>query len=178
MSRGAPLRATLVALALAGLTPAVPGQQQPSDGWRPFTAAWALSGQRHLLSTEGERPASIVHLSGPFTLTGGEGLGRGFLGEVIGFDDGGGLLVGRAVFTDQKGDRVYCTLKAEPIGSGRKATATITGGTGRFAGLEGSFSFAWEYVVSEESGDVSLRAVNVEGRTRRAVSSKAPEAPR
>ena len=135
--RGTPLRAALVALALVGLTPAAPGQQPAPDGWRPFTATWTLSGQRTLLATEGERPASIVHLTGPFDLTSGEGLGRGLLGEVIGFDDGGTLLVGRAVFVDERGDRIFCTVKAEPIENGRKATATITGGTGRFAGLEG-----------------------------------------
>jgi hypothetical protein len=166
MRPGAPVRAALVALALAGLVPAAPGQQAASEGWRPFTAVLTLLGQRQLLATEGERPASIVHLSGPLTLTGGEGLGRGLLGEMIGFDDGKTLLVGRAAFTDEHGDKIFCALKAEPIGTGRRATATITGGTGRFAGLQGTFSFAWQYVVNEESGDIALRAVNVEGRTR------------
>ena len=166
MRLSALFRAALVASALAGLAPAAPGQQAVSDGWRPFKATWTLSGDRYLLPTEGERPAAIVHLTGPLTLTSGEGLGRGFLGEVIGFDDGGALLVGRAVFTDERGDRIFCTIKAEPIGTGRRATATITGGTGRFAGLEGAFSFAWQYVVDQEGGEVSGRAVNVEGRTR------------
>ena len=119
-----------------------------------------------VVTPEGERPAAIVHVSGPLTITKGEGLGRGFLGEVIGFDDGGTLLVGRAVFTEERGDRIFCALKAEPIGTGRRATATITGGTGRFAELQGSFSFSWQYLVSEDSGEIALRAVNVEGRTR------------
>jgi hypothetical protein len=171
MSRRASFRAALVALALAGLVPAAPGQQPASEDWRPFTATWTLSGRRELLSTEGLRPASIVHLSGPLTVTSVEGPGRGFLGEVIGFDDGGTLLIGRAAFLDEHGDKIFCTLKAEPIGSGRRVTAAITGGTGRFAGLEGSFSFAWQYVVEQESDEVSLRAVNVEGRTRRAESA-------
>ena len=159
-------RAALLASALFGLVPGARGQQTAADGWRPFTAAWTLSGQRSLLPTEGDRPASIVHLTGTLTLTSGEGLGRGLLGEVIGFDDGAALLAGRAVFTDEHGDRIFCLLAAEPIGNGRKATATIRGGTGRFAGLEGSFSFAWQYVVDAGSGEVDLRSVNVEGRTR------------
>jgi hypothetical protein len=167
MRRGAPVRAALVALALAGLVSAAPGQQPASEDWRPFTATWSLSGERQLLSSEGLRPASIIHLSGPLTLTSGEGLGRGFLGEVIGFDDGGTLLVGRATFVDEHGDKVFCTLKAQPIGSGRRVTATITGGTGRFAGLEGEFSLVWQYVVEQDSEQVSLRSANVEGRTRR-----------
>jgi hypothetical protein len=176
MSRRAFLPVVLLALAAGMLALPAQAEQPAPDGWRPFTAAWALSGQRSLLPTEGERPASIVHLTGPLTITSGEGLGRGLLGEVIGFDDGGALLAGRAVFTDEHGDRIYCTVKAEPIGTGRRATATITGGSGRFTGLEGTFSFAWQYVLDQEGDEVNLRAVNVEGRTRRAASPG--EAPR
>ena len=87
MIRGSLLRAALVAFAAGALAPQARGEQPASGGWRPFTATWTLQGQRTLLPTEGDRPASIVHLSGPLTLTSGEGLGRGLLGEVIGFDD-------------------------------------------------------------------------------------------
>lgn len=163
MRRPSPARAALVAvLALSSL----PLVGQTVDGWRPFTATWTLSGQRHLVPTEGQRPASIVHVSGPFVITGGEGLGAGLFGEVIGYDDGGSLLAGRAVFTDSRGDHIFCTLQAEPIGAGRRATGTITGGTGRFAGLEGSFTFAWQYVVDEKGDELSGRAVDISGRTR------------
>lgn len=150
------------------------GAEQPaSEGWRPFTAAWTLTGRREVLPTEGERPASVVTLSGALTVTSGEGLGKGLLGQLIGFDDGGTTLVGRAVFTDERGDHVYATLSAQPIGTGRKATATLTGGTGRFAGIEGSFSFSWEYVLHPESSDVDGRITDLSGRTRIRVS-KAP----
>lgn len=167
MSRRAPFRALLLASILGAFALPARGEQPAGDGWRPFTATWTLSGQRSLLPTGAERPASIVHLTGPLTLTSGEGLGRGLLGEVIGFDDGGRLLAGRAVFTDERGDRIFCSLEAEPIGTGRRATATITGGTGRFAGLEGTFSFAWQYVVDAGGDEVSGRAVDLAGRTRR-----------
>lgn len=164
MTRRAWARAALGAFVLIGLVRVAPGQ--PAGDWRPFAATWTLSGDRAILPTEGDRPSSIVHLTGPLTLTSGQGLGRGLLGEVIGFDDGGTLLAGRAVFADEHGDRIYCVLAAEPIGAGRRATATIKGGTGRFAGLEGSFTFAWQYVVNPESGEISARTANVEGRTR------------
>jgi hypothetical protein len=167
MRRGAPIAAALLASALAALALSAAEENPASEGWRPFTATWSLSGERQSLSTEGLRPASIIHLSGPLTLTSGEGLGRGFLGEVIGFDDGGTLLVGRAAFVDEHGDKIFCTLKAQPIGSGRRVTATISGGTGRFAGLEGEFSLVWQYVVEQDNEQVSLRTANVEGRTRR-----------
>ena len=165
-------RAVLVASALIGLVPVAAAPQQASDGWRPFTAKWTLSGQRQTLEAGGPRPASVVHLTGTITLTsGGEKLRRGFFSEVIGFDDGGSVLIGRIVFVDDRADRIYCTVKAEPIGNGRRATATITGGTGRFAGLEGEFSFSWQYVVDEGDGEITLRAVDVAGRTRGAAAT-------
>jgi hypothetical protein len=166
MIRRTSFRAALLAAAVGFARPGA-GQPPEADGWKPFTATWTLSGQRSLLPTEGERPASIVDLTGPLTITSGEGLGRGLLGEVIGFDDGGKLLAARAVFTDEHGDRIYCAIDAEPIGTGRRATATITGGTGRFARLEGAFSFAWQYVVDAGSGEISGRAVDLSGKTRR-----------
>ena len=166
MNRAALFRAVLLTSAVGALALPVRAAEPAADGWRPFTATWTISGSRETLPTEGDRDASIVNLSGTMTITSGEGLGRGLLGEVIGFDDGGKLLAGRAVFTDERGDHVFCSLRGEPIGSGRLATATITGGSGRFAGLEGSFMLAWQYVVDADSGQVSGRAVNVEGRTR------------
>lgn len=166
MTRRTLLRAALLASVVGALALPAGGEPPAADGWRPFGATWTLSGHREVLPTEGERPASVVVLSGPLTLTSGEGLGRGLLGQVIGFDDGGNTLVGRAVFTDDHGDRIFCTLEAQPIGSGRKATATITGGTGRFTGIEGSFAFSWQYVLHVDSSDVDGRITDLEGRTR------------
>ena len=82
----------LVAAAASVFALRAHGQDLASAGWRPFTATWTLSGQRSVLPTEGERSASIVSLQGPLTVTSGQGIGRGFLGQVIGFDDGGPLL--------------------------------------------------------------------------------------
>jgi len=44
-------------------------------------------------------------------LTSGEGLSGGFRGEVIGFDDGEGLSVGRSVWTDESGDQLFSRVK-------------------------------------------------------------------
>ena len=168
--RSAAARTGVLATAIAALALSAGAQSPAPDGWRAFKATWTFSGERQLLPTEGGRPASIVHVQGTMTITSGEGLGRGFLGEAFIFDDGGSLVVGRAVLTDGKGDRIYSSMKAEPVGTGRKATATITGGTGRYAGLEGTFTFAWQYVVSPDSGEIDGRVENIEGRTRVAPS--------
>ena len=105
-------------------------------------------------------------------LTSGEGLSRGFHGQAIGFDDGQGLSVGRAVWTDENGDRLFSRLKGEPLQTGKGLVGTITGGTGRYVGLEGEFSFTWQYVVSMEDGAFQGRSLGLKGRVRRA------EAPR
>jgi hypothetical protein len=164
--RSAAARKGVLATAIAALALSAGAQSPAPDSWRAFKATWTFSGERQLLPTEGGRPASIVHVQGTMTITSGEGLGRGFLGEAFIFDDGGSLVIGRAVLTDGKGDRIYSSMKAEPVGTGRKATATITGGTGRYAGLEGTFTFAWQYVVSPDSGEIDGRVENIEGRTR------------
>jgi len=168
-------------LAAAGLAACLLAGPAAGEEWRPFSATWALAGKRTMLATEGARSAAVVRASGSLVITKGDVIGRGFYGEVIGFDDGGTLLVGRAVFTDAQGDRIFATLKAQPLGAGRTATATITGGTGRWAGLEGDLTFSWKFVVESGDEDFDAMAVNVEGRARRAPPKPSPapaEAPK
>jgi len=156
-----------VALALAGLGLAAQVRESPAPGdWRAFAGSWSAVGQRHTLPTEGDRPSAIVQLSGALVVTSGEGLSRGFRGEVIGFDDGVSVSAGRAVWTDERGDRIFSVLKGEPVETGRRITGTITGGTGRYAGLTGEYTFTWQYVLAAEDAVIQGRAVNLEGRFR------------
>lgn len=157
-----------VLLAAAGVAVALLAPAAAAEEWRPFSATWALAGKRTTLPTEGARRAAIVHATGSFVVTKGDVVGRGFFGELIGYDDGGTLLVGKAVFTDEKGEKVFATLKAQPLATGRTATGTITGGTGRWTNLEGDFTFSWKSVVESEDEEIHGFTVNVEGRARRA----------
>ena len=52
------------------------------------------------------------------------------------------------------------------MGTGNRIVGTFLGGTGRFAGITGEYSFQWEYVVESEDGAVSGRAVDLKGRAR------------
>ncbi|HXK12073.1 MAG TPA: hypothetical protein VMT70_20710 [Vicinamibacteria bacterium] len=167
MRRRPVLVAFLVLLPLAGLAPA--GTGAPArEGWREFRGTWSASGRRQTVATEGGARAAIVEMSGAVVLTSGEGLSRGFRGEAIGFDDGLGVSLGRAVWTDESGDRIFSRLKGEPLQTGRTIVGSITGGTGRYAGLEGEYSFTWQYVVAAEDGVIQGRAVHLGGRVRRA----------
>jgi len=167
MRHRAALVAGSLALALVGQAPEAAGQGAAPAEWRTFEGTWSVSGKRSTVPIEGGATAAVVEVSGAVVLTSGEGLSRGFRGEVIGFDDGQGVSLGRTVWTDEHGDRLFSRLKGEPIETGRRIVGTITGGTGRYAGLEGDYSFTWKYVLSAEDGAIQGRAARLEGRVRR-----------
>ncbi len=110
--------------------------------------------------------ASTSYLSGALVLTGGTGTARGFQSEIIAFDDGSGMSVGRAVWTDERGDRVFSRLTGEAMRAGRRIVGTITGGTGRYSGAEGEYAFEWKYVVDAGDGTIQGQAVGLKGRYR------------
>jgi hypothetical protein len=139
---------------------------QAAQDWRPFEGTWSVSGTRHALATEHGRDAAILRVSGAVTLTGAGGLGRGFHGEAIGFDDAATRRVGRWVWTDDRGDRIYGELSGEPMETGRRFTGALTGGSGRYTGIVGDFAFTWQYVVSPDSGTVAGRTTGLRGRFR------------
>jgi hypothetical protein len=93
-------------------------------------------------------------------------MSKGFRWEAIGFDDGTKVSAARCVWTDQRGDRIFSTVTGEAVANGRRFLGTITGGTGRYANLEGDYSFKWQYVVEAEQGSIQGRAVGLTGRYR------------
>jgi hypothetical protein len=166
MSHRAALVAGSLALALTGLKPAAGQGPQAAEAWRSFEGTWSATGRRQVVAVEGGAVAASVEISGAVVITSGEGLSRGFRGEAITFDDGQGLSVGRCVWTDEHGDRLFSRLKGEPLQTGKRLVGTITGGTGRYAGLQGEYSFAWQYVVPAEDGVIQGRSVGLQGRVR------------
>ncbi len=137
------------------------------DGWRTFQGSWSAVGRRHTLPTDRGRTAAVVRLSGSVVLTDGAGVTFGFQGEAIGFDDGDGLSVGRAVWTDAHGDQVFSTLTGEPLQTGRRIIGTIAGGTGAYTGVAGDYALMWQYFVNGDDDIVQGRSVDLSGRFRR-----------
>jgi hypothetical protein len=161
----------LGSLLVAGLTLAAaakaPRPQEPSRyDWHPFGGIWSLTGHQQTLPTEGGRAAAIARLSGSVVLSNGRDLTAGFGGDVIGFDDGTGATTGRAVWTDASGDRIFSTLRGEPLLTGRRVTGTITGGTGRWVGVTGEYQLTWQYVISGDADAMQGRSVDLAGRLR------------
>ncbi len=75
-------------------------------------------------------------------------------------------MVGRAVWTDDRGDQVFSDLKGEFVGTGNRVAGTFLGGTGRFAGATGEYEFQWRYLLTAEDGAVGGRTEGFKGRVR------------
>lgn len=164
MTRAVVITALLVlTLGLARPT----GGEQAAGDWREFGGVWTAAGRRITLPAGDGSTAAIVELSGAVVIKAGDEFGRGFRGEVIGFDDGEGVSSGRALWTDQDGNRIYSRLTGETLAGARRVVATITGGTGRYAGLEGEYAFTWQYVLASDGDQIQGRVVDLAGRVRR-----------
>jgi hypothetical protein len=153
--------ALLLAVACSGPGP----ESAPAPGEsRTFEGTWSASGTRRTLQLEPGHQASIVSLTGSLLLTGERGLGYGFQAEAIGISDTVTGGIGRCVWTDERGDKIFSELKGEPLGTGSRVAGTITGGTGRWAGLTGEYELRWQYVLESDDGTISGRAVGLKGR--------------
>jgi hypothetical protein len=168
LSRGAVTLTALLALALPAMTTGQPVTTPASmaDGWIPFEGSWSAAGHHRTLRVGGLETGTF-HLSGTFAVAKGEGFRKGFRAEAIGYEDGAGSGAGSMVLTDDRGDQVYCRLKGAASKRSQLIVATITGGSGSYAGLAGDFSFEWRYLTKVENGQIQGFAVDLKGRYRR-----------
>jgi hypothetical protein len=158
---------TLLLFAVGCSRPSVPATETPSSGeWHTFQGTWSASGTRQTLSLETNHRASIFDLEGSLLLTGGQGLGVGFQARAVGLTDSLTGMQGRCVWTDERGEKVYSKLNGEFVETGNHIVGTILGGTGRYAGVTGEYSFEWRFIIESEDGIVSGRAVDLKGRAR------------
>jgi len=141
--------------------------QTPLSGeWHAFEGTWTAAGTRRTLRLGADDRAAIFELTGTVLLTGAQRPAVGFRAQAIGFSDSRAGMQGRCVWTDERGDMVYSELKGEAVGSGNRIAGTFVGGTGRYAGVTGDYTFQWQYVVDTEDGAVSGRVVDFKGRAR------------
>lgn len=99
-------------------------------------------------------------------LAGANRPGVGFRSEVIALNDTATGLTGRSVWTDERGDQVFSELQGEGTAEKNHITGTIVGGTGRYAGANGTYEFSWQWVMESEDGTIQGRAVQLKGRVR------------
>ena len=164
--RAVPGRQFLLGLALAAAA-CGPATQSPSaapGGWLDFEGSWNAAGSRHTIPLGEGRLGSIVDLKGTMLLAGPGRPGVGFQAEVIGLADSATGFQGRSVWTDEHGDQVYSQLQGEGTAARNRITGTVLSGTGRYAGVTGSYEFSWQWVMDGEDGAVHGRAVDLKGR--------------
>ena len=160
----------IVALALAttacGPVVEPPKPVAASGEWREFQGSWNAAGSRRNISLGAQRRGSIIDLRGSMLLAGAGRPGVGFRAEVIALVDSQTGLVGRGVWTDERGDQVYSELKGEGTAEKNRISGTILGGTGRYAGASGNYEFSWQSVIELDDGSIQGRAVDLKGRVR------------
>ena len=156
-----------IALAAAACGP-VPEPPKPvaaaASEWREFKGSWNATGSRRTISLGADRRGSVIDLRGTMLLAGPDRPGVGFHAEAIALVDSETGLVGRSVWTDERGDRVFSELKGEGTAARNRITGTILGGTGRYAGAQGSYEFSWHSVTEAEDDSIQGLAVDLKGR--------------
>jgi hypothetical protein len=150
-----------------------PETSRPGE-WRIFEGTWTAAGTRRTLRLGPDDRAAIFELTGSVLLTGAQRPAVGFRAQAIGFSDSRAGMQGRCVWTDERGDMVYSELKGEAVGSGNHIVGTFIGGTGRYRGVTGDYTFQWQYVIDAEDGAVSGRVVNLKGRAQLSEAASAP----
>ncbi len=177
MSRRTGLALALLALLMAtacGEPTKAPPTAPPPGEWRTFEGTGTVTGHSQTLPLGPERKVSIFNLTGSTLIVGERRLGEGFRTESIGFADSAKGGTAWSVWTDSRGDQVYGELRGGPIGTGRRFSGTILGGTGRYAGITGDYVFEWQFVVAEADGTIQGRITGLRGRVRLSSTPPAP----
>jgi hypothetical protein len=160
----------LFALGACGPAQGPPGAAAPAapaaDGWHEFQGSWVAAGMRHTIPFGENHRAGIVNLEGTLLLAGPSRPGVGFRAQAIALADPSTGVIGRAVWTDEKGDQVYSELRGTGTVTGSKVEGTFVGGTGRYAGATGTYEFSWQYVIHTDDGTMDGRASGLKGRIR------------
>jgi hypothetical protein len=162
----------LVAMACGRAESPKPGTGGPLE----FSGSWNGLGSRHSIALGEERVGSIVNLKGTMLLAGAGRPGVGFQSEVIGLTDSATGFQGRSVWTDEHGDQVFSELQGEGTAPTNHIAGTILSGTGRYAGVTGSYDFSWQWVMEGEDGAVQGRAVDLRGRVQQGPNQQGPAA--
>jgi hypothetical protein len=149
-----------------------PTPSAASGEWREFEGSWNAAGTRRTIPLGAERKGSIVELRGTMLLSGTGRPGVGFRSEVIALSDSATGLLGRSVWTDERGEQVFSELIGEGTAARNRIAGTILGGTGRYAGATGTYEFSWQFVIEAEDGSIQGRAVGLKGRFRLGGSSR------
>jgi len=137
-----------------------------NNDWHEFQGTWTATGSRNVMRLDGDRRASIATYTGSLVLAGPLRPGLGFQAEAIVFSDNATGILGRAVWIDEHGDKVFSELRGEGVAAKNKIIGTFAGGTGRYAGATGTYEFSWQFMIENEDGNVQGQSLGLKGRVR------------
>jgi hypothetical protein len=170
----------LLALGLAGCAPEpdhATVAPLAAGAWHGFEGNLTAAGQRTALALGPGRRAALLELRGSLLVAGDQAPARGFGVELIGLSDTAEGFEGRAVWTDERGDQLYSALRGHAMQGGARIEGSFLGGSGRFAGAQGSYEFMWRFVLETEDGKVQGRTQDLRGRIRVDGAQKSAERP-
>jgi hypothetical protein len=156
----------LIVLAACSGGPQFSKPSASAGEWHQFQGTWTAAGSRDTIRLDKDRRASISTFNGSLVLAGPSRPGVGFRSEAIVFNDSATGLLGRAVWTDERGDKVFSELRGEGTATNNIITGTFIGGTGRYAGATGSYEFSWRFLIQNEEGVVQGQSVGLNGQVR------------
>ncbi len=131
-----------------------------------FEGSWTVTGTAQTLNLGESRSASILRLRGTIVVQSTGGLARALQSDCVGLrlEDGDTSGVGRCVWTDSDGDLVFSELTGALKGEFSEVRGLFVGGTGKYAGLEGSYEFRWRYFRGiEEEGTIHGYSASLTG---------------
>ena len=155
-------------VALAACSPSGTPQNAVTSAteWHEFQGTWTAIGSRQAIRLGEDRRASIASFEGSVLLSGASRPAVGFRAEAIVLNDSASGMVGRAVWTDERGDQAYSELKGDGTNTGNRIVGTFLGGTGRYRGATGTYEFSWRFVLESEDGTVQGQSEGLKGRVR------------
>jgi hypothetical protein len=175
----AALAACLVALLIEAVGAPLSARAQATSAAgeeREFQGTWTAVGKRQTIPLGGDRRASIADFTGSLLLSGSTRLGVGFRAEAMVLSDSATGMVGRAVWTDERGDQIFSELRGEATATGNRVFGTFVGGTGRYADATGSYEFSWRFLLETEDGTVQVQSTDLKGRAHAAPRQDVPGA--
>jgi len=89
----------------------------------------------------------VVDVSGSLLLSGPTRPAVGFQGNALTFADDLTGMLGRAVWTDDRGDQLFSELKGSRAGESLRIEGRFVGGTGRFQGATGLLQWTGETAI-------------------------------
>ena len=158
--------AVLLIVTACSRAPHTPESASDSGVWHEFKGNWTAAGSRSRIPLGEGRRASIAKLEGSLVLAGPSRPAVGFRAEALVLNDTATGTIGRAVWTDDRGDQVFSELNGQGTSTGSHIVGTFLGGTGRYAGASGGYEFSWRFVLETEDGTVQGQSMGLNGKIR------------